>query len=91
MWFYYFALKNKFAKILLPPDSLDMNAAYQVFCNIIKKVVKRLSHADIKTTIFHVGMQSVNPSNNVSQSPEGHELSLAATALLARLDRKPRN
>ena len=27
-WSHYIALTNKFAKILLPPDSLDVNAAY---------------------------------------------------------------
>ena len=42
-WSHYIALKNKFAKILLPPDSLDVDAAYQNFCNIIKKAAKKLS------------------------------------------------
>ena len=32
---------NKFAKTLLPPDSLDVDAAYQDFCNTIKKVAKK--------------------------------------------------
>ena len=31
---------NKFAKTLLPPDSLDVDAAYQDFCNTIKKAAK---------------------------------------------------
>ena len=61
-WSHYIALTNKFAKTLLLPDSLDVDAAYQDFCNTIKKAAKRLSHAGIKITIFRVGMQSVNPS-----------------------------
>ena len=61
-WSHYIALMNKFAKTLLPPDSLDVDVAYQDFCNTIKKAAKRLSHAGIEITIFRVGMQSVNPS-----------------------------
>ena len=49
-------------KTLLPPDSLDMDAAYQDFCNTIKKAAKRLSRAGVEIIIFRVGMQSVNPS-----------------------------
>ena len=60
-WSHYIALTNKFAKTLLPPDTLDVDAAYQDFCNTIKQP-KRLSHAGIEITIFRVGMQSVNPS-----------------------------
>ena len=60
-WSHYIALTNKFAKTLLPPDLLDVDAAYQDFCNTIKQS-KRLSHAGIEITIFRVGMQSVNPS-----------------------------
>ena len=60
-WSHYIALTNKFAKTLLPPDSLDVDAAYQDFCNTIKQP-KKLSHAGIDITIFRVGMHSVNPS-----------------------------
>ena len=60
-WSHYIALKNKFTKTLLPPDSLDVDVAYQDFCNTIKQP-KRLSHVDIEITIFRIGMQSVNPS-----------------------------
>ena len=38
---HYIALKNKFAKTLLSPDSLVVDAAYQGFCNIIKKAAKK--------------------------------------------------
>ena len=61
-WSHYIALTNKFEKTLLPPDSLDVDAAYQDFCNTIKKASKGLSHTGIEITIFRVGMQSENPS-----------------------------
>ena len=32
---------NKFANSLLPPNSFDVDAAYQDFCNIIKKAAKK--------------------------------------------------
>ena len=37
----YIALTIKFAKTLLWPDSLDVDAAYQDFCNTIKKAAKK--------------------------------------------------
>ena len=40
-WNHYIALTNKFPKILLPHDSLDVDAAYQDFCNSIKKAAKK--------------------------------------------------
>ena len=40
-WSHYIALTNKFAKTLLPPDSLDVDAAYQDFCNTIKKAAEK--------------------------------------------------
>ena len=55
-WSHYIALTNKFAKTLLPPDSLNVDAAYQ----------------DL-------------------QSPQGDNLSLVATTLLAKLDRNRRD
>ena len=61
-WSHYIALTNKFAKTLLPPDSLDVDAAYQHFCNTITKAAKKTIPAGIEITIFRVGMQSVNPS-----------------------------
>ena len=58
----------------------------------LRKHPKRLSHAGIEITIFRVGMQSVNPSiKTFLQSPQGDDSSLAATALLAKLDRKRRD
>ena len=65
---HYIALTNKLAKTLLPSDSLDVGAAYQDFCDTIKKAAKRQSLAGIEITIFRVGMQSVNPSIKLSCS-----------------------
>ena len=61
-WSHYIALTNKFTKTLLPPDSLDVDAAYQDFVTPLRKQPNRLSHAGIEITIFRVGMQSMNPS-----------------------------
>ena len=62
-WSHYIALTNKFAKTLLPPDSLDVDAAYQDFCNAIKKAAKKTIPRRYRNNcIFRVGMQSVNPS-----------------------------
>ena len=41
-WSHHIALTNKFAKTLLPPDSLDVDAAYQDFFNTIKKAAKNV-------------------------------------------------
>ena len=60
-WSHYIALTNKFAKTLLQPDSLDVDAA-RTSVTPLRKQPKRLSHAGIEITIFRVGMQSVNPS-----------------------------
>ena len=49
----------------------------------LRKQPKRLSHTGIEITIFRVGMQSVK---TFLQSPQGDDSSLAATALLAKLN-----
>ena len=74
-WSHYIALPNKFAKTLLPPNLLDVDAAYQDFCNTIKISDKKTNfdtrvgyHAGIKIIIFRVGMQSVNLSVKLSCS-----------------------
>ena len=67
-WSHDVALTNKFAKTLLLPDSLDVDAAYQDFCNTIKKAPKSLSHTSIEITMFRIGMQSMNPSIKLSCS-----------------------
>ena len=67
-WSHYIALMTKFAKTLLLPDSLDVNAAYQDSVTPLRKQPKRLTHVGIEITIFRVGMQSVNPSIKLSCS-----------------------
>ena len=59
----------------------------------LRKQPKRLSHAGIETTIFRVGCESECESlyKTFLQSPQGDDSSLAATALLAKLDRKRRD
>ena len=61
-WSHYIALTNKFAKTLLPPDSLDVDAATRTSVTPLRIQPKRLSHAGIEITIFRVGIQSVNLS-----------------------------
>ena len=56
----------------------------------LRKQPKRLSHTSIEVIIFRVGMQSVNPSIKPFCSLL-RDSSLAATALLAKLDRKRRD
>ena len=85
-WSRYIALTNKLAKNLLPPDSLDVDAAYQDFCNIINKAAKRLFHAGIEKATFRAGMWNVNPFIELFCNS-----SLTATALLAKLVMKRRD
>ena len=84
---------NKFAKTLLPPDTLDVDAAYQDFCNTIKKAAKKTIPRGYRNTCtFRVGMQSVNPSIKPFCSLLRETTQAwAATALLAKLDRKQRD
>ena len=66
-WSHYIALTNKFAKTLLLPDSLDVDAAYQDLTSS-RKQTKRLSHANIEITMFRAGMRNVNLSIELSCS-----------------------
>ena len=82
-------MTNKFAKTLLPPDSLDMDAAYQDFCNTIKKAAKKTIPRGYRNNyipFWDVECESLYKA--FLQSPQGDDSSLAATALLAKLDRK---
>ena len=67
-WSHYIALTNKFAKILLPPDSLNLDATYQDFCNTIKKAAKKTIPRGYRNNYVRVGLQSVNPSIKLSCS-----------------------
>ena len=61
-WSHYIALTNKFAKTLLPPDSLDVDAAYQDFCNIIKKAAKKTIPRGYRNNYIPCWDASVNHS-----------------------------
>ena len=91
-WSHYIALTNKFAKTLLPPDSLHVDAAYQDFCNTIKKAAKKTIPRGYRNNYI----PSWDPEceslyKTFLQSPQEDDSSLAATVLLAKLDRRWRD
>ena len=91
-WSHYIALTNKFAKTLLPPDSLDVDAAYQDFCNTIKKAAKQTIPRGYRNNYIPCwDVECESLYKTFLQSPQGDGPSLAATALLAKLDRKRRD
>ena len=91
-WSHYIALTNKFAKTLLPPDSLDVDAAYQDFCNIIKKAAKKTIPCGYRNNYIPCWDEECESLyKTFLQSPQGDDSSLAATTLLAKLDRKRRD
>ena len=67
-WSHYIALTNKFAKTLLPSDSLMWMRLTRTSVIPLRNQPKTLFHAGIEITIFRVGMQSVNPSIKLSCS-----------------------
>ena len=88
-WSHYIALTNKFAKTLLPPDSLNVDAAYQDFCNTIKKAAKKTLPSGYRNNYipsWDAGCKSLYRTFLLSLQEDN--LSLAATALLAKLDGK---
>ena len=90
-WSHYIALTNKFAKTLLPPDSLDMNVAYQDFCNTIKKAPKTTIPCVYRNNYIPFWDAECKSFNKTFlQTPQEDDSSLAVTALLAKLDRKRR-
>ena len=85
-WSHYIALTNKFAKTLLPPDSLDVDAAYQDFYNTIKKAAKKtISRGYRNNYIPCWDAECESLYKTFQQSPQGDDSSLAATALLPSL------
>ena len=91
-WSHYIALTNKFAKTLLPPDSLDVDAAYHNFCNTIKKAAKKTIPRGYRNNYIPCwDAECESLYRTLLQSPQRDDSSLAATALLAKLDRKRRN
>ena len=82
-WSYYIALKNKFAKTLLPPDSLDVDAAYQDFCNIIKKAAKKTIPRGYRNNYIPCwDAECESLCKTFLQSPQGDDSNLAATTFL---------
>ena len=93
-WSYSIALTNKFAKTLLPLDSLDVYAAYQDFCNTIKKAAKKTisrGYRNNYTCIPCWDAECESFYKTFLQLPQGDDSSLAATAVLAKLNRKRRD
>ena len=85
-------MTNKFTKTLLLPDSLNVDAAYQDFCNTIKKAAKKTIPRGYRNNYIPCwGAECESLYKTFLQSPQGDDSSLAATALLAKLDRKRRN
>ena len=91
-WSHYIALTNKFAKTLLPPNSLDVDAAYQDFCNTIKKAAKKTIPRGYRNNYIPYWDAKCESLYKIFlQSPQRDDLSLTATALVAKLNRKRRD
>ena len=74
---------------MLLPDSLDVNAAYQDFCNTIKKAAKKTIPRGYRNNYISCwDAECKSLYKTFMQCPQGDDSSLAATALLAKLDRK---
>ena len=69
-----------------------MDAAYQDFCNTIKKTAKKTIPRGYRNNyIPYWDAECESLYKTFLQSPQGDDSSLAATALLAKLDRKRRD
>ena len=88
-WSHYISLMNKFEKTLLLPDLLDVDAAYQDSCNTIKKAAKKTIPREYQNNYVPCwDAECESLYKTFLQSPQGDDSSLAATALLVKLDRK---
>ena len=88
-WSHYITLTNKLARTLPPPD---MDQAYKCFCNAISTTAKKcIPRGRRNNRVPCWDAECENLFQTFLQYPEGDESSRAATALLARLDRKRRN
>ena len=91
-WSHYNALANKLAKSLLPPDSPDVDLAYQKFCNVIRTATKNsFPRGRRNNRISCWNAEGENLCSAFLQSPEGSNSNGAATTLLLRLDKKCRD
>ena len=76
----------------MPPDLLDADAAYQDFCNTIKKATKKIIPCGYRNNYIPCwDAECKSLYKTFLQSPHGGDSSLAVTALLAKLDRKRRD
>ena len=76
----------------MPPDSLDVDAAYQDFCITIKKAAKKTILRGYQSNYIPCwDAKYESLYKTFLQSPQGDDSGLAATALLAKLDRKRRD
>ena len=76
----------------MPPDSFDVDAAYQDFCNTIKKAAKCTIPRGYRNNYIPCwDAECESLYKTFLQSSQGDDSSLAATALLAKLDRKRRD
>ena len=81
-------MTNKFAKTLLPGDSLDVDAAYQDFCYIIKKAAKKTIPRGYQNNYIPCwDTECESLYKTFPQTPQRDESSLTATVLLPKLDR----
>ena len=91
-WSHYNALTNKLSKSLLPPDSPNVDLAYQDFCNVIRTATKNSIPRGRRNN--HISCWDAECENLYCaflQSPEGSHSNGAATALLLKLDKKCRD
>ena len=90
------------AKSLLPPDSRDVDLAYQDFCNVITTAAKNsIPRGRRNNHILCWDAECENFHRTFLQSPKGSDTNRAATrhtnraatcpALLLNLDKKPRD
>ena len=76
----------------MPPDSLDVDAAYQDFCNTIKKAAKKTIPRGYRNNYISCwDAECESLYKTFLQSSQGDDSSLAATSLLSKLDRKRRD
>ena len=86
------SLTNKLAKSLLPPDSPDVDLAYQDFCNVIRSATKNsIPRGRRNNHISRWDAECENLYHTFLQSSEGSNSKGAATVLLLRLDDKRRD
>ena len=93
-WSHYNTLTNKLAKSLLPPDSPDVDLAYQDCgsCNVIRTEAKNsIPRVRRNNHIPCWDAECENLYRTFLQLPEGSDSNRFATALLLRLDKKRRD